>query len=666
MKLRLTTRLVLVALATLLVAGLEGRAQDNPGVAFAASDGKGHISLLWFPPPSQWPASWRLVDSTGQVLAPRIAPGDAAALQGLSVEDADAIRKLPAVLAKPDVNAVQRKQLVNFLGLRAFSEPAYARALGLSWSSDSVASGSRTYKVQGMDAAGKPTGLELASPVIDSAHATPLPPAPNQVQAKAGDNGVGLSWTPVAENRQLPVIAYAVERDGAAVTSKPVVVGTHFDANSSLVFDRAAPPNETLTYQVFSVDVFGRRSEPGSIRIFFPDFRALVPPDPVTAAPAAGKVVVSWKSKLKTNLSGWVIERAYLESGPYEALTAQALPAGSERYEDGSVRGGTSYYYRVRGVGPRGDLGPPSHSAMAQPTNPGKPPKVVGLSAEAGQTRVRLTWQPVSFPVAGYFVERRGIVAAPAPPPNWVRLNPHVTPEPLYDDYSARASDTRLEYRIVAVAFDNAEGLPSDSVPVALPDLSLPDTPSITAASGAEGKVQLSFSPALPEEKTAQFLVLRGGSADDIGVVIGDPLPGSARQFQDLYVSPGESYWYRLVALDKNGKRSDPTAPVVVRVGAPAIPKPSTPALQFTAAPYPHVALQFAKAPAGLAVVVERQAGAGGFSGWTRIAGPLGGDQLAVTDNAPPDSRPLAYRVAYVSAGGQVGPASDPAMLNGK
>src|SRR5262249_44169843 len=285
MKLRLTTRFVLMTLATLLVARLEGRAQENPGVAFAASDGKGRISLLWFPPPSQWPASWRLVDSTGQVLAPRIAAGDPAALQGLSVEDADAIRKLPGVLARPDTNAAQRKQLVNILGLRAFSEPAYARALGLSWSLDNVAAGSRTYKVEGLDAAGKPTGLELASPAIDSAHATPLPPTPNQVQAKAGDNGVGLSWTPVAENRQLPVIAYAVERDGTAVTSKPVVVGTHFDAKSSLVLDRAAPPNEMLSYQVFSVDVFGRRSEPGSIRIFFPDLRALVPPDRITATP---------------------------------------------------------------------------------------------------------------------------------------------------------------------------------------------------------------------------------------------------------------------------------------------------------------------------------------------------------------------------------------------
>ena len=129
-------------------------------------------------------------------------------------------------------------------------------------------------------------------------------------------------------------------------------------------------------------------------------------------------------------------------------------------------------------------------------------------------------------------------------------------------------------------------------------------------------------------------------------------------------MSPGESYWYRLVALDKNGNRSDPTSPVAVRVGAPAIPKPPTPSLQFAATPYPHVTVQFAKAPAGLMVVVERQFGAD--NGWIRVAGPLGADQLSVTDNAPPDSRPLAYRVTYVSTGGQIGPSSDPATLNAK
>jgi hypothetical protein len=642
-------------------------AQENPGAIFAASDGKGHISLLWFPPASKWPGGgWRLLDSSGKVIA-STAMGEAGALQKLPLEDADAIRKLMAVLSRSDANPKQRMQLIGILGMRAFSEPDYARALGLSWTVENAGAGSRIYKVQGLDSAGKPTGVELASPAVDGAKPTALSPAPDRLHANVSEAGVALSWAPPAENRQLPVIAYAVERDGAPVTAKPVVVGARWKPEQTLVVDRAAPPEETVTYRIYGVDVFGRRSQPGSISVFYPDFHALAPPDPIQAEPSSAKVVVTWKaqsnSEAKPNLAGYMVERALLQSGPYEALTPEALPPSTARYEDSNLRGGTVYYYRVRAVSPRGDLGPPSHSAMAQPTNPGKPPKVAGLAADAGQTRVRLTWQPVSFPVAGYFVERRSVPASAAAATsdasnatNWVRLNPHVTPEPLYDDYFGQTSDAKFEYRIVAIAFDNGEGPPSDATQATLPNLSLPESPTITAASGAEGKVQLSFSPALPEERTTQFLVLRGGSPDDIGVVIGDPLPGSARQFQDLYVAAGESYWYRLVALDKAGNRSDPTAAVAVRVGSPTIPKPETPAVQFASKPYPKVTLQFGKAPAGLAVVLERQAQAG--SGWIRIAGPAQ-DQTTLSDNAPPETRPLWYRLSYVSADGKVGPASD-------
>jgi hypothetical protein len=76
------------------------------------------------------------------------------------------LRKLPDVRAKPNTSA-QGKQLINILGLRAFSEPTYARALGLSWALENVAAGSRAYKVEGLDSAGKPTGGGESSAAVD-------------------------------------------------------------------------------------------------------------------------------------------------------------------------------------------------------------------------------------------------------------------------------------------------------------------------------------------------------------------------------------------------------------------------------------------------------------------------------------------------------------------
>ena len=186
------------------------------------------------------------------------------------------------------------------------------------------------------------------------------------------------------------------------------------------------------------------------------------------------------------------------------------------------------------------------------------------------------------------------------------------------------------------------------------------EPPSITAASGANGKSQISFTPALPAARSAQFLVLRSGSEADLGVVIGDPLAGDAREFTDLYVSPGKSYWYRLVAVGANGNRSDPTKAVAIRVGSPELPTPAAPTASYTTDPFPHIALQFAAPPAGLNVIVERQDAQS--DAWIRIAGPL--VQQNANDNNVPASGSASYRISYISADGKVGPASPVATVS--
>lgn len=655
---RLRKFLILALLAAMVPAC--GGAQENPGAAFAVSDGKGTIQLLWFPPASQWPAGgWRILDSAGSVAAPHVALGDEAAMSALSVEDADAIRRLPAVLAKPAENAKQMRNLVNLLGLRAFSEPGYARALGLSATISSAASGARTYTIQGMDGAGNATGVKLVTAAVDAAQATPLPPSPDGLKAKVSAQGVALSWNPPVEDRTLPVLSCAVERGGSPISMKPFVVGTRWNPSVELVVDHNATPNSMADYKVYAVDAFGRRSQPAAIRIFFPDFRALDPPALVKAAASPGIIVVTWTAESRPNLAGYVVERAFMANGPWETLMSQALPTSTSQYEDDSVRGGTTYYYRVRAVDSRGDIGPPSATASGAAANTSAPPQVSGLAADAGQTRVRLTWKPVAFPVAGYFVERRGLNGT-TPAANWVRLNPHATLEPLFDDYIGMSSGSSLEYRVVAVALDNAEGRPSSSVQVTLADRTVPGPPTITGISGQGGRVTLTFAPADPEERTAQFLVLRSGAAKDIGVVLGDPLQGTSRQYQDLYVSPGETYFYRLVAVDAAGNRSDPTEPLTVRAGYPEIARPNAPLLKRVSTPSPHLLIQFDLPPAGLSVVVERQDALN--AGWIRVAGPL--DGASTSDFPPAGNTAVRYRISYVTRDGHTGDASAEAPLS--
>jgi hypothetical protein len=657
-----SSRKFFIAALLLAAASAAGFAQENPGAAFAVSDGQGHVQLLWFPPASQWPAGgWRISDDSGKVLVPKVVMGDPAALTALPIEDADTIRRLPDELGKPTFTQAQHKNFISLLGIRAFSDVNYARALGLYADLSNAAAGERTYTIQGLDAQGNASGEPLVSPAVDASQAMPLPPSPDAVQAQANATGVSLSWNPPPENRALPAIACIVERNGSSISVKPYVIGVKWDPKLPLVVDRGAPPNTTLSYKIYAVDAFGRRSQPSSIRIFFPDFRALAPPALVQATASAGKIFVTWTAEQMPNRAGYLVERSFMPNGPWEALMTQALSVDTAQYEDDNLRGGTTYFYRVRAVGPRGDLGPPSFNASAIPTNPGAPPAVKGLTADAGETRVRLAWTAVSFPAAGYFIERS---TAPAEPGNsaannWVRLNPRAVPEPQYDDYIGLASGATMRYRVLAVALDNAEGPPSSPVQVSLPDRSVPGEPTITSASGAGGKVVLTFAPAVPEERTAQFLVLRSGIASDQGMVIGDPLPGSARQYVDQYVSPDETYFYRLVAVDAKGDRSDVTEPVIVRVGAAAIPKPAAPVLKTATPPATGIILQFNQAPAGFSVVVDRQDAPNGS--WTRVAGPI--DGTTASDYPPANNAQVRYRISYVTSSGETGEPSEAVLL---
>ncbi len=658
---RLTGVLLLAAcvFAPSLEAQQRKKMSGPPGVVFAASDGQGRVQLLWLAHVDHWPAAWRLEEApSGRLLAERIQPGDAAALERLAARERESVLKISELLA-PTTPAQKKKNGLGFVVVRAMTDWDYARAAGLAWTLENVPPGARRYRVVGLDADGKPTRLALQTDAVDSSVATPLPPAPASLRAEANEGGAALFWSPAPASPKFPVVAYQVERQAAgqaqAVTPRPLVLGARWEAEAPALVDREAPVEQEITYEVSSVDVLGRRSASASVTLFVPDLDALVPPSPVTAQAAAGKVEVRWTPRKNPHTTGYVVERAYLSNGPYEALTAQALPPSAESYQDSGLRGGTTYYYRVRAVGPRGDVGPPSPAAKAQPANPQKPPHPQGLKADAGRTRVRLTWQPVEFGVAGYFVERRADKVAA-----WVRLNERVSPEPLYDDYFGLGTSGSFQYRVVAVAFDNEESEPSSTVEVTVADTQPPPVPSLTSVDGSGGVVTLEFAPGLPETATEQFLVLRGGSAGDLGVVIGEPLPAGARRFQDTHVQPGYDYWYRLVAVDKAGNRSAPTGGVVVRVGNPSLPRPARPQVEFAAKPFPHVKLQFAAPPAGLTVVVQRRREA--EKAWLTLTGATTGTEAL--DANPPRQGKTYYRILYQAANESQGAASEAAEIS--
>jgi hypothetical protein len=304
----------------------------------------------------------------------------------------------------------------------------------------------------------------------------------------------------------------------------------------------------------------------------------------------------------------------------------------------------------VRAVGPRGEVGHPSHAAMAQPMNEGPPPAPAGFKAEVGRTRIRLTWEPVKFPVAGYFVYRKA-----AGTEKWYQLNDRAMPEPLLDLPFSEQNGERYIFRVIAVGFDSQESKPGGEIEVLLPDNLPPNTPHIRAVSGAGGRAEIQFVPSEPEADTSRFLILRSGSEYEEGFVIGDPLPSNARNYTDYFVEPGQLYWYRVVALDKAGNRSALGRPAAVLIGTPEIPVPKKPDLKIVEKPFRHVLINLDPPPFGLAVIIQVRRGS--EENWRRLTGPVSDLKEAIDAGLPSKGR-LEYRVIYQAANGIAGEPS--------
>ena len=89
-------------------------------------------------------------------------------------------------------------------------------------------------------------------------------------------------------------------------------------------------------------------------------------PSGLTATSGDGEVTLSWNALPESDLDGYNVYRAttsFSETGDDKKITDS--PVGTPSYADGTVDGGTTYYYRVTAVGPDGTESGPSGQANA-------------------------------------------------------------------------------------------------------------------------------------------------------------------------------------------------------------------------------------------------------------------------------------------------------------
>jgi len=613
--------------------------------AFCARDGAGVLRVLVLMPPARWPAGGFRLSVAGQA-AGRLRP-DARASARLSAHDRQALRKLPA-----RARSVKSSGAEVIIYGRLLSDWRFARAAGMGGVVEGAPRRDGAVSVVPLSRAGQGTGRALSCRIA----AAGPPPAPAGLRGEMLDDGVALYWRRLPE-RAIPVLSFRVERDseeGAEpITRQPPFLPFKRDETQPAFVDSLVPLEQDVTYQVRWVDALGRQGPAARVRVYALDHAALRPPAGIDVMVSENDVTLHWPKSGNRHTVGYVVERAYLSTGPYEVLTPKGIPADKPRYRDRGLQGGTRYFYRVRSMGPRGDLGAPSDPVAAQARSRDAPPAPTHLKADAGRTRVRLRWEPVGGNVAGYIVERRAKGSA-----HWSRLNQTLLQPPRYDDQLGPQTGGILRYRVTAVSQDNRVSHPSRTLTVHLLDSTPPLAPSITAAEGGGGQVVLRLRAARPTKDTARIYVLRGGSADDPGLVLGEPLPGGAHQFVDTWVQPGQVYWYHLVAYDRAGNRSADGQAVEVRVGAPTLERPPKPSVHFVKEPIPRVSVRFKPPRDHVAVLVESTRDG---EHWLTVAGPT---KESSAIDAGPGSGAVRYRVRYRSDNGRLGPPSPAATVN--
>jgi len=594
-----------------------------------------------------WPAGGlRIEDTSGAVLVAHVAADPAAAAK-LDAASQNALRALAHPLEATDPQA---KTANTLLVLRVLSDFDFARAAGMA-AELPPGTHAAALRVTLLNADGTTAATIGPVKVADDAG----PPAATALTATVEPRGVFLEWQTAAHAAGVPAYAYTVERSASGahetLTLHPQLLTV--DKGTANPFIDHAPPVETdITYQLRLVDVLGVPSTPAAVQVNFPDFAAGAPPSGLAAKAGRGVVTLTWTALGNSRASGLMVERSQLEAGPFEWLTPKGLSPQTTRFEDHDVHPGASYYYRVRAVTPGGSLGAAPDPVQAQALAPAALAAPQGLAAQVGTSQIVLTWNAVpGADLAGYILERRANDRSP----RWGRLNSRLIPGTRYLDLIGAGGGGSFEYRVSAVATDEGVSAPSAVLRVALRNSEPPAPPVVLAVSGAEGRVQIRFAAAEPAEKTAQVALLRADSAADAGLVVGAPVSASAGTLVDEWVHPGQAYWYRLVAFDKDGNRSAESDGYSVRVGAVTLQKPPAPTVTYAAQPAPQMTVSFSVPPPHVRVLVQVQLDDGR---WRTIAGPT--VEGSAVDLAPPSPH-ASYRIVYVGEGGAGGQTSDAA-----
>ena len=494
------------------------------------------------------------------------------------------------------------------------------------------------YRVYAVD-----TASNQSSPsASDSAVATDLPPAtPTGLVATpgSGEGEIDLDWD---DNVESDFCHYRIER----ATNPSFSGATSFDSDPSGLTDSGLTPGEEYYYRVYAVDLQANESGPsGSDSAVATDLPPAAPTGLVAVTGAdEGDIDLDWDDNTETDLDYYVVERA--DNPSFTGSTT--FNVGASQYADSGLVPGETYHYRVYAVDTGTNQSGPSGavSAAAADLPPAAPTGLLATSGDA-DGEIDLDWDDnVEADLDHYVVERAD--------------NPSFTGSTTFNVAASEYADSGLvpgetyHYRVYAVDAGSNQSASSSAVSAVAADLAPAAPTGLVAVTGAdEGDIDLDWDDNI-EADLDHYVVER---ADNPSFTGSTTFNVGASQYADSGLVPGETYHYRVYAVDA-GSNQSASSSAVSAVAADLAPAAPTGLVAVTGADEGDIDLDWDdNIEADLDHYVVERADNPSFTGSTTFN--VGASQYADSGLTPGTT--YHYRVYAVDAGSNQSPASDPA-----
>jgi chitodextrinase len=391
------------------------------------------------------------------------------------------------------------------------------------------------YTIAAYDVVGNTSAAAAVTGRTSSVADTTPPSVPGPVAgAPLSTAQIRLAWGRSTDN--VVVVGYRIFRNGMQIAQ----------VSTTAYSDAGLQPGTTYSYAVAAVDNSGNVSARSAATDIATIPRDTQPPSaPTDFAALAGRDIVylSW-----TPSSDNVAVVAYHIFRNNVRIAVSSIFA----YQDTTVKGSTTYTYKVLAADANGNIS--GFSEAATVTTPDTvPPTVPG--APAGEalstTQIKLSWPAAidNVKIAGYRILRNGSFVG----------NSILT---QYVDRGLAASTT-YSYTVVAVDTMGNESAPSAacSVTTQAPDTQAPSAPAITVIiPRSVSQVDLGWSTSTDNARVAGYYVYR--DAVKVGTTVGT-------FFADTGLSADTEYTYTVRAFDSSGQMSAPAAPRTVTTPPP-------------------------------------------------------------------------------------------------